>query len=307
LDITDSKILRQCLKVAELRSISQAAQALNLAQPWLSTRIRDYERRLGFDIFDRSRRRIALTPEGLLFIESARSFLNAADRFTLDMDTIRAHSRDTSLTIGCLHSSSGAPERDQLIEAFERRFPDVTVRLHLLGAEQIREGLESGRLDIAFIDSPAPVTMQSRGLLTVRPLHAVLFMPEDWGYPRCRLIGLPELRGREFAVPLAAHHPDLCIPVYQALRGYGISLREVQDESPMALQQSAMRRGSGAILVDSFADYLSKVSGYGVWRIKDDPFHSDLCLIEPLPGCRQIAREFWEFAQERFPASGQAG
>lgn len=302
MDITDSKILRQCLKVSELRSVSQAALALNVAQPWLSTRIRDYERRLGFDIFDRSHRKIGLTAEGLEFLEAGRAFLNSADRFTVAVEAIRAHSLETVLNIGSLPSASASAERNKLIEAFQRKFPNVSVRIHLLGAPQIQLGLELGRLDIAFMDSPIPRELRTNGIIKLEPLRAVLFMPEDWGYAKDRAISLAELRGRNFAVTPAAHHPDLCLPVYETLRNAGILLNEMPDDSLMGLQDFVVRKGIGAIVVNRFAEYLSKISGYGVWRIKDDPFSSDLCLMEPLPASPRVANEFWRFACERVGA-----
>ncbi|WIW89530.1 LysR family transcriptional regulator [Sphingobium sp. V4] len=297
--ITDSKVLRQCLKIGELQSVSRAAEALNVAQPWLSTRLRDYERELGFDLFDRSRRRISLTAEGTQFVEAARVFLNAADRLTAAVHAIRATSHQTTIEIGCLPSASGVVERDQLIEAFQRRFPDVTARIHLLTAPEILESLATGRLDIAFMHSPFPKAMHVSASVPVKTQYAALFMPKEWGYREGTLVGLPELSGREFAAMPAGLHPELCGPVYEKLRQSGIVLHEMPDNSPLALQNFAMSQGIGAITSNSFADYLNKISGYGIWRIKNDPFRSDLCVIEPLPASKRVAGEFWEFAQQK--------
>lgn len=300
MDIANSRFLRQCLKISELQSVSRAAEALNVAQPWLSSRLRDYERELGFDIFDRSRRKISLTAEGAEFMEAAKAFLSATDRLSASVGTIRAKAARATLQIGCLPTAAGVAERDRLIEAFERKFPDVEVRIQLLTAPEILDQLAAGGLDLAFMHRPFPSQMRATEWVTLATQYAALFMPKDWGFAEGSPVSLPELKGRTFAVVPAALHPELCTPVYDAMRRFGIELHEMPDGGPLAQQNYAVGHGIGVVIVDSFSDYLGRIAGYGVWRIENDPFRSDLCLIAPLPASAPAANAFWRFAQERF-------
>ena len=60
------------LAVGETLSFRKAAEQLGIAQPALSRSIRDLENQLGFALFERSTRRVALTPAGeVLYRESA--------------------------------------------------------------------------------------------------------------------------------------------------------------------------------------------------------------------------------------------
>src|SRR5688500_18676233 len=61
--------------VAEELSFTRAAQKLRLAQPPLSRHVRALEEKLGGKLFDRTGRRIALTPAGALFYEETRHIL----------------------------------------------------------------------------------------------------------------------------------------------------------------------------------------------------------------------------------------
>jgi DNA-binding transcriptional LysR family regulator len=65
--------LKYIIKVAETGSITEAAKALFISQPSLSTAIREIEKEAGLTIFTRSRQGIALTKEGLEFLGYARN------------------------------------------------------------------------------------------------------------------------------------------------------------------------------------------------------------------------------------------
>ena len=57
--------LRYAIAVAELGSITEAAKELHLSQPSLSTAIRDLEKEVGIQIFNRNRSGISITTEKL--------------------------------------------------------------------------------------------------------------------------------------------------------------------------------------------------------------------------------------------------
>lgn len=81
--------LKECLKVAQMRSITQAAKSLHISQSALSTHISALEAELGFRLFDRSEGTSAITTEaGMAFLEdmqSAMAVLNAAIARGLDI------------------------------------------------------------------------------------------------------------------------------------------------------------------------------------------------------------------------------
>jgi DNA-binding transcriptional LysR family regulator len=71
--------LRYFIAVAEERSVTRAAERLWVAQPGLSRQIRDLERELGAQLFDRHSRGVEPTDVGELFLERARVALAAVD------------------------------------------------------------------------------------------------------------------------------------------------------------------------------------------------------------------------------------
>ena len=75
----DHRHLRYFVAIAEERSFTRAAERLWVAQPSLSTQIRDLERELGIQLFERHSRGVDLTEAGRLFLSRAREAIAAVD------------------------------------------------------------------------------------------------------------------------------------------------------------------------------------------------------------------------------------
>lgn len=75
LDDLEIRHLRYFLTVAEVGTISGAAEQLRIAQPSLSQQIRRLERRLGLQLFSRSARGVKLTDSGQILREGAEQIL----------------------------------------------------------------------------------------------------------------------------------------------------------------------------------------------------------------------------------------
>lgn len=75
----DLRHARTFVAVAELGTVSRAAEHLRVAQPALSRQISDLEAELGIRLFDRVGRRLMLTGEGALLLGDCRALLACAN------------------------------------------------------------------------------------------------------------------------------------------------------------------------------------------------------------------------------------
>lgn len=77
--------LRYFKAVADRLSFTAAARHLGIAQPPLSTQIRNLEREIGSPLFTRSRRAVLLTPAGRSLLMAANEILARADAAVLEI------------------------------------------------------------------------------------------------------------------------------------------------------------------------------------------------------------------------------
>jgi DNA-binding transcriptional LysR family regulator len=73
------RALRCFVTVADSGSVSLAAQRLHTAQPSVSRQLQRFEAELGLTLFDRSQRRLVLSPAGRRFLPVARDLVTRAE------------------------------------------------------------------------------------------------------------------------------------------------------------------------------------------------------------------------------------
>ena len=79
MDRLETRQLAYFVAVAEELHFARAADRLGIAAPPLSRAITQLERRLGVRLFDRTSRRVDLTPAGRVLLAESRTALNAVD------------------------------------------------------------------------------------------------------------------------------------------------------------------------------------------------------------------------------------
>lgn len=133
--------LRCFLETARLGSLSAAAQALGVSQPAASKTIRELERILGKPLFDRTKRRLTLTPVGRSFQEHAGAALIELKRA---QDLVRGTPDQAKrVAVGALPTAS-TELMPRAALAFRSARPDCLLRVstgpNWLLMSQLREG-----------------------------------------------------------------------------------------------------------------------------------------------------------------------
>lgn len=164
------RVLRYYLTVVREGNISNAAAILHITQPTLSRQLMELELELGTSLFVRGKRQITLTDEGILFQQRAREIIELADRTEREFLGQKGVFGGT-ISIGCVESLSATDLLD-LVEAFSQKYPNVRYDLYNGNADDIKEKLDKGLLDIALVLEPVEISKYN---------YIRLLSEERWG------------------------------------------------------------------------------------------------------------------------------
>lgn len=152
--------LRIFVAVAEREHVTQAAQALNLAQSATSAAVAALEQRHGVKLFHRIGRRIELTRPGHLFLAEARAVLARAAAAELMLTEFGGLLRG-SLSV-CASQTIAAYWLPRHLVAYRRTFPAIALQLEVGNTAQVAEAVDAGTAELGFVegavDNPAFVS-----------------------------------------------------------------------------------------------------------------------------------------------------
>lgn len=145
--------LKYFVNAATTLSFTEAARLSNVAQSTLSQQIKQLETELDTPLFHRMGRHIQLTTEGRLFLEDARRILDDARQGLqrlCDQRGLKGGNVDIGLASGLGLSSLLA----EAITEYNRKYPQVRLRIRQAGAPLLPGLLRRHALDLAMTFSP---------------------------------------------------------------------------------------------------------------------------------------------------------
>jgi len=148
----DTKILRNFITIVDCGSISAAAKQLYIAQPALSTQLKNLEKDLNTVLIVRNSHRQKLTDAGQMLYDKAQHILALEQSISKDMRDFMDGSRGT-LRLG-LTLSISLNMFDGILLDFFREHPNVSYELHEGDSRDMVTKLESGIIDVAVFRSP---------------------------------------------------------------------------------------------------------------------------------------------------------
>jgi DNA-binding transcriptional LysR family regulator len=136
----------------ELGSFTAAAEALRVSQPAVAEQVRKLERALGADLFVRVGRGVVPTEAGRAFTEHAARSLRAVEDAADSVGELNVL-RSGTVALGVFGEPS-AWRMDQLVAAFMRRHPDVSVRLVGRNSSAVVDRIRRGELEAGVVLLP---------------------------------------------------------------------------------------------------------------------------------------------------------
>ena len=149
------RVLRYFLMVAREENITKAAELLHITQPTLSRQLMQLEDELGAKLFQRSSHSIRLTEDGMLLKRRAQELVQLADKTVGEFQ--RGEELSGNIAIGSGEGNS-VQELADVIRAFQKKHPLVQYDLYTANADDIKERLDKGLLDMGLLMEPVDIT-----------------------------------------------------------------------------------------------------------------------------------------------------
>jgi DNA-binding transcriptional LysR family regulator len=194
--IEDMRHIRAFLAVARIGNFTRAASELHISQSALTVQIKQLEESLGVTLFDRGKRRAALTPAG-------SDVLIPLEKILVDTEAVLGRTRElTSLRRGMVTMavlpSIAAQILPRAIQRFIRLYPGVQVRIRDVVAEKIVEAVKKEEVDFGIGSRLRPDAELKTSSLQVGRLCA--FLPKKHPLAKLNAIALSELSAHPLIV-----------------------------------------------------------------------------------------------------------
>lgn len=237
--------LRYFLAVAEHLNFTRAAEEMGIAQPPLSQHILALERLLDVQLFVRSRRNVALTPEGKALVSFARRLNNTTQ---MAAQVVQAISRgeDGPLALGAIFSSIYAVI-PQILPPFVRKYPKVKLHLQEMTISQQISALKEHRIDAGILRGPINERDLEAVTLFQEPFVAVL--PSGHEYSKEKTLTLAQIADQPLIRIYPSANRDFSRRMFGALLDKGHKLNIVQEVSDTHTLIGLVAAGIGISLV----------------------------------------------------------
>lgn len=240
--------LRYFVAVAEEEHMTRAAVRLGIQQPPLSQQIRDLERELGVDLFDRTPRSVKLNSAGSVFLDDARTLLALADEA---VTRVRQSARGELGRVAVGYTSSAAlHERiPQIIRAFSAHYPRIHLDVQENTTRDLLDAVANHQIDIAFVRSSASHRPELRTILLCEEPMLVA-MPV--GHPLASGSGalpLSMLANESFVLYLSGEGPGVQDVLIPACRKAGFKPRVVESVPRLLSAVTMVAAGRGVSIV----------------------------------------------------------
>lgn len=199
------KQLRMFYHAATLESITKAAEHLGVAQPTVSTQVRELENELGTALFDRSGRGISRTPAGEILCQLVAPLVEGIDDLLLNFSEQLRDITPGDLRIG-ISRNIAAMVLSPHLRHFRDLYPQIHLTLRRTTKSDASRLLLADEVDFLLGSEDYVPTSAVREKIDYRPLfsyHLVLATPHGHPLAERESVTREEVAAYPAIVPLA--------------------------------------------------------------------------------------------------------
>ena len=190
------KQYRAFLKTVELRSVSQAAQAMGMTQSALTQHLGALEKQFGFRLLVRNKAGVRLTQEGRRVYRAIEQVVRADEALLSAVEEVRRSGGDT-IRIATFKSVA-VNWLPAMMKAFQAEHPEAEFRLFDGASAEVDEYVRTGAVDFGFVSLPDALECD---MIPVKEDRLLAVLPQ--GHPLTEAAAVPAAQfGKEAVVSL---------------------------------------------------------------------------------------------------------
>src|SRR5699024_4648518 len=189
--------IKYFIEVAKREHMTEAANALHVAQSAVSRQIFNLEKELGVDLFIREGRNVKLTPIGKVFLEHMEKAVHVIDHATRVLEEYTDPERGM-IHIGCT-SSRASYILPTAISQFRAEYPHVKFQLHHGSSNELEDAVIQGAMNMALV-GPVPTEVKKLKGSILFTENIVALLPKDHPMSEFQSIRLRDLRNEAFVL-----------------------------------------------------------------------------------------------------------
>ena len=190
------KQYRAFLKTVELRSVSQAAQAMGMTQSALTQNLGALEKQFGFRLLVRNKAGVRLTQEGRRVYRAIEQVVRADEALLSAVEEVRRSGGDT-IRIATFKSVA-VNWLPAMMKAFQAEHPEAEFRLFDGAYAEVDEYVRTGAVDFGFVSLPDALECD---MIPVKEDRLLAVLPQ--GHPLTEAAAVPAAQfGKEAVVSL---------------------------------------------------------------------------------------------------------
>lgn len=276
-------------------TITEAARVLNVTQPAVSAALKQLERRLGMNLFDRVGGRLQPTPE-------ARALLPDVAEIFGRIGAVERLSRDLARgTRGSFTVAATPPLCDgfvaKSVATFITKHPDVRVNLQAIASAVVLDRVINREVDLGVVYEPIVSAAVQVETLSHGTIGCVL--PATHPLARRKGIRVADLA----AHPVITYLPQALLRPYidRALSGASTTPNVVAQTGTAATAIMLAAQGAGIALVETTLFSARPIEGF-VMRPIEPKVRLRILLLRPLQGhASRVLTQFTTHLKATFP------
>ena len=199
------------LEVARQRSFSRAAEKLYRTQPAISAQIRALEQELGQKLFDRSGRKIFLTPAGDVLYEYGEKLV-ALHRETLQRVLEVQDAVAGKLVVGA-NEATCLYVLPQVFAGFKRKYPQVGISIYRNFSHKILQKMAEHQVDIGIVT--LPVTQNNLKVMPIFEDELQVVVPAKHPMAKRAAVKIEDLVPEPLIFPKGGHTRELLDKIFR--------------------------------------------------------------------------------------------